>query len=103
MGDRLSFGWAHQPERHACYQPRRSIRFHLRFLRPDPGCTSLTSFWSSYCIDTASQRYCIDEDENECPSKTGPLTFPNIIVDHTDSSGPYSVEDYAFDMADRAR
>ena len=39
---------------------------------------------------------------DECPSKSGPLTFPNIIVDHTDMSGPYSVEDYAFDMADRA-
>ncbi len=64
------------------------------------------NFWSSYCIDTntgfSAGRYCIDSDPNECPSKIDTYGFPNFIVNATSKSGPYSAEDYAFDMVDRA-
>ncbi|OQY94970.1 MAG: hypothetical protein B6D39_00625 [Anaerolineae bacterium UTCFX2] len=57
-----------------------------------------TSFWSSYCIDRnaagsfSEGRFCIDNTAAECPPSST----------HTTESGPYSVEDYAFDMVDRA-
>jgi Flp pilus assembly protein TadG len=78
------------------------------FCGPTPADTA-TSFWSSYCIDRnlpgsfSEGRYCIDEHPNECPQQSNDLaTFPNTVINTTDTSGPYSVEDYAFDMVDRA-
>jgi Putative Flp pilus-assembly TadE/G-like len=70
-------------------------------------------FWSSRCVDrnTAGSfsegRYCIDSDPATCPPTPQPAPavnppFPNVITGHTTESGPYSVEDYAFDMVDRA-
>jgi hypothetical protein len=54
------------------------------------------SFWSDFCIDWNGSgsvgRYCIDSNILTCP----PLTY------YTDSSKPYSVEDYAYDMTDEA-
>jgi Putative Flp pilus-assembly TadE/G-like len=55
-----------------------------------------TSFWPS-CIDFntpgfSAGRYCIDSNAAECP--------PGSL--HTNTSGPYSVEDYAMDMTDAA-
>lgn len=54
-----------------------------------------TSFWPS-CIDTntgsSAGRYCIDSPASQCPPGSK----------HTNSSGPYSVEDYAMDMTDAA-
>jgi len=69
------------------------------------------AFWPDYCIDWNNPpntgRYCIDNNANECPPTPPALPtpippFPGVIVGHTTTSGPYSVEDYAFDMADRA-
>ncbi len=55
-----------------------------------------TSFWPS-CIDYnvpgfSAGRYCIDSPASQCPPGTT----------HTNTSGPYSVEDYAMDMTDAA-
>jgi hypothetical protein len=56
------------------------------------------AFWRDFCIDWNKPgspeygRYCIDEASNTCPDG----------VPHTDSSKPYSVEDYAYDMVDEA-
>jgi hypothetical protein len=54
------------------------------------------SFWRDFCIDWngagSSGRYCIDADSATCPDG----------VPHDNSSKPYSVEDYAFDMVDEA-
>jgi Putative Flp pilus-assembly TadE/G-like len=55
-----------------------------------------SSFWSS-CIDFntpgfSAGRYCIDANSAECPPGST----------HTNTSGPYSVEDYAMDMTDAA-
>jgi Putative Flp pilus-assembly TadE/G-like len=51
------------------------------------------SWWSSFCIDTVpNTRYCIDANSNTCPPDTP----------HTNTSRPYSVEDYAYDMVDDA-
>jgi Putative Flp pilus-assembly TadE/G-like len=55
-----------------------------------------TSFWPA-CIDFnkpgfSAGRYCIDTNAAQCP--------PGSM--HTNSSGPYSVEDYAMDMTDAA-
>ncbi|MGW8251145.1 MAG: vWA domain-containing protein, partial [Anaerolineales bacterium] len=66
--------------------------FLYGFCGDDPA----NSFWESYCIDhnsgSSSGRYCIDDDASECPPGTT----------HTTQSGPYSVEDYAFDITDEA-
>jgi hypothetical protein len=63
--------------------------FVYGFCGSNPG----TSFWNSFCIDTSlAERYCIDDDPDECPPDTT----------HTTTSGPFSVEDYARDMVDRA-
>lgn len=55
-----------------------------------------TSFWSSYCIDKntgdSAGRFCIDDPASTCPLGTT----------STSESGPYSVEDYAYDMIDEA-
>jgi hypothetical protein len=55
-----------------------------------------TAFWRTYCIDrntgASAGRHCIDSDSSECPPATS----------HTSNSGPYSVEDYAYDMIDAA-
>jgi len=59
-----------------------------------------TSFWKTACIDRNQNygamnsvgRYCFDDVAGECPPGTA----------HTAASGPYSVEDYAYDMADAA-
>lgn len=57
------------------------------------GADLANNFWSTLCIDwDTSIRYCIDTDENECPPGTT----------HTTTSKPYSVDDYARDMADYA-
>jgi hypothetical protein len=55
-----------------------------------------TSFWPS-CIDYntpgfSAGRYCIDSPASQCPPGTT----------HTNTSSPYSVEDYAMDMTDAA-
>jgi hypothetical protein len=54
------------------------------------------SFWPSFCIDWngagSAGRYCIDTNSSTCPPDTT----------HTNSSKPYSVEDYAYDMTDDA-
>lgn len=67
-----------------------SFRYGFCGTHPD------SSFWSSYCIDRnqgfSTGRFCIDNTATECPPDTT----------HTTESGPYSVEDYAFDMVDRA-
>jgi hypothetical protein len=66
--------------------------FTYGFCGSDPG----TSFWPSYCIDkntgSGSGRFCIDDPSSECPPETT----------STADSGPYSVEDYAYDMIDEA-
>ncbi len=68
--------------------------FRYGFCGDDPA----TGFWASYCIDPNASgsfsegRFCIDADSDECPPEATPTT----------ESGPYSVEDYAFDMVDRA-
>lgn len=66
--------------------------FTYGFCGDDPA----TSFWGSYCIDrntgSSTGRYCIDSTSSECPPGTTPTT----------QSGPYSVEDYALDMTDKA-
>ncbi len=50
-------------------------------------------FWDSLCFDNnPTPRYCIDDDASTCP--------PGSI--HTTTSPPYSVLDYALDMADEA-
>ena len=97
----LTDGLTNLSDRHAT-NPDVLTDFIYGFCGPTKDVPASTNFWSSYCIDNASERYCIDDDPNQCPSKQGPLTFPNIIVDDTTMSGPYSVEDYAFDMVDRA-
>jgi hypothetical protein len=60
-----------------------------------------TSFWETNCIDrnfvydnsmNSIGRRCFDDVAGECPPGTA----------HTAESGPYSVEDYAYDMADAA-
>jgi hypothetical protein len=71
------------------------------------------SFWQSRCVDrntgTDAGRWCIDSDPAQCPpTPVAPLPppptppFPNVIAGTSSNSGPYSVEDYAFDMVDRA-
>jgi hypothetical protein len=68
-----------------------------------------TSFWSSYCIDKNKDygpmnsigRRCIDSDAGECPSDDDHTNW-TFNAAHTTDSGPYSVEDYAFDMIDSA-
>ena len=70
---------------------------------PDPAISN--SFWSDRCIDFNATvgrwgvpgRYCIDTDSAECPELPG-----GEVVTPTTTSKPYSVEDYAFDMADAA-
>ncbi len=66
--------------------------YEYGFCGDDPS----TSFWGSFCIDknlgASAGRYCLDTPSNECPPGST----------HTTASGPYSVEDYAFDMVDAA-
>jgi hypothetical protein len=54
------------------------------------------SFWPSFCIDwngpDSAGRYCIDSNPATCPPNTN----------YTNTSKPYSVEDYAYDMVDDA-
>jgi len=83
--------------------------FIYGFCGDDP--SPINSFWSNLCIDlnttctavdpltgyctnsyTDETRYCIDTDSDECPPDTT----------HTTTSRPYSVVDYARDMADAA-
>jgi hypothetical protein len=61
------------------------------------------NFWAFNCIDWnisgypyygVPGRYCIDSDPDECP--------PPPYSTHTTTSKPYSVDDYARDMADAA-
>jgi len=65
--------------------------FTYGFCGHDPA----TAFWPS-CIDWntgfSTGRHCIDADADDCPPDTT----------YTTQTGPYSVEDYAFDMVDRA-
>jgi hypothetical protein len=88
----LSDGIANLSDTHAT-NPVIPAGFRYGFCGDDPG----TSFWSSYCIDrnmnypggmNSTGRYCIDANPGECPPGTT----------STSVSGPYSVEDYAFDM-----
>jgi hypothetical protein len=58
-----------------------------------PGDILTQTFWFTFCGDyDLSTRWCIDTDEDECPPGSSPTT----------TSAPYSVVDYAFDMADAA-
>jgi len=87
----LSDGVANQSDDHDSFNLiDASFRYGFCGTRPD------TSFWSSYCIDRnqgfSAGRFCIDNTATECPPDST----------HTTESGPYSVEDYAFDMVDRA-
>ena len=70
--------------------PEIPASFKYGFCGDDPD----TSFWRTYCIDRntgdSAGRFCIDADRGECPPGTS----------RTNDSGPYSVEDYAFDMVD---
>jgi len=54
------------------------------------------SFWPSFCIDWngagSTGRHCVDSSSSTCPPGTT----------YTNSSKPYSVEDYAYDMVDEA-
>jgi hypothetical protein len=54
------------------------------------------TFWPTFCIDRntggTAGRYCIDTSSSTCPPDTT----------YTNSSKPYSVEDYAYDMVDQA-
>ena len=72
--------------------PEIPASFRYGFCGDDPD----TAFWRTYCIDRnngdSAGRYCIDADGAECPPGSS----------RTDESGPYSVEDYAFDMVDEA-
>ncbi len=60
------------------------------------GDTPDSAFWASYCIDensgSTAGRFCVDSESDQCPPDSTATT----------DSGPYSVEDYAFDMVDRA-
>ena len=87
----LSDGIANLSDTHAT-NPDIPNSFHYGFCGSDPA----TSFWSSYCIDkntgSGDGRFCIDDPASECPPDTT----------STAESGPYSVEDYAYDMIDQA-
>jgi hypothetical protein len=89
----LSDGVANLSDTHAT-NPFIPTSFTYGFCGADPD----TAFWSTYCIDPNSgaadvtERYCIDNDADECPPGTT----------HTTTSGPYSVEDYALDLIDEA-
>jgi len=89
----LSDGVANLSDTHAT-NPFVPAGFRYGFCGDDPD----TGFWSTYCIDPnsgatdVSERYCIDADADECPPSTT----------HTNTSGPYSVEDYALDLIDEA-
>jgi hypothetical protein len=67
-------------------------QFKYGFCGHDPN----NAFWDSFCIDKNTGgtvgRWCIDSDSSECPPGTT----------STSTSKPYSVEDYAKDMADMA-
>ncbi len=66
--------------------------FRYGFCGDDPP----TSFWRTYCVDRnispTDGRRCIDAASGTCP--------PGVA--HTTASGPYSGEDYAYDMVDEA-
>jgi len=87
----LSDGVANLSDTHATYSAIPS-RFRYGFCGDNPA----TSFWSSYCIDRntgfSAGRYCLDQNAAQCPPGST----------HTTDSGPYSVEDYAYDMIDAA-
>jgi hypothetical protein len=87
----LSDGIANLSDTHVS-NPDIPAAFHYGFCGSDPA----TSFWASYCIDKntgyGDGRYCIDDPSSECPPDTTSTT----------DSGPYSVEDYAYDMIDEA-
>ncbi len=89
----LSDGVANLSDTHSTYGQVPS-RFIYGFCGNDPS----IAFWKTFCIDknTAGSgtagRYCIDANASQCPPGTT----------HTTESGPYSVEDYAFDMVDEA-
>jgi hypothetical protein len=89
----LSDGVANLSDTHAT-NPSVPAGFRYGFCGADPD----TAFWGTTCIDPhsgatdVSQRYCIDNDADECPPGST----------HTNASGPYSVEDYALDLIDEA-
>jgi hypothetical protein len=93
----LSDGVANMSDTHLTFDTIPAS-FRYGFCGPnDSSPTNLAlAFWSSYCIDkntgASAGRFCIDSPSSECP--------PSTTV--TTTSGPYSVEDYAFDMVDRA-
>lgn len=87
----LSDGIANLSDTHNTYSAVPSS-FIYGFCGNQPG----SSFWPS-CIDYniagfSAGRYCIDSNAALCPPGST----------HTNKSGPYSVEDYAMDMADAA-
>jgi hypothetical protein len=58
-------------------------------------------FWKSNCIDkNISPRWCINSNPDTCPP--GSSTTDDIANPQPPLSPPYSVYDYALDMADRA-
>lgn len=87
----LSDGVVNLSDRHAT-NPDVPAGYLYGFCGDDPG----TTFWGSYCIDRntgfSEGRFCLDDDPDECPPGST----------HTTASGPYSVEDYAYDMIDEA-
>jgi hypothetical protein len=88
----LSDGIANMSDTHDT-NPNVPASFNYGFCGDSP---DANSFWSSYCIDWngagSSGRYCIDTSSSTCPPGTT----------YTNSSKPYSVEDYAYDMVDEA-
>jgi hypothetical protein len=105
----LSDGVANLSDDHASNSVIPS-QFRYGFCGHDPA----MAFWASYCIDpnttsspNSAGRYCIDNDSDECPPTAAQIPdpdppFPNLIMGHTTTTGPYSVEDYAFDQVDTA-
>jgi hypothetical protein len=87
----LSDGIANLSDTHSS-NPDIPGGYEYGFCGDDPS----TSFWGSFCIDKnlggSAGRFCLDTPSNECPPGSTSTT----------ASGPYSVEDYAFDMVDAA-
>lgn len=102
----LSDGLANMSDTHAT-NPNIPSNFNYGYCGDQP---NGNSFWGDFCIDWngklfsnpnpppatlphgAPGRYCIDTSSSTCPPGTT----------YTNTSKPYSVEDYAYDMADQA-
>jgi hypothetical protein len=93
----LTDGFANLSDNHHSFSEIPE-QYTYGFCGADPNVPPTTNiitdtFWIPKCVDKdLSVRYCIDSDADECP--------PGSV--HTTDSAPYSVADYAFDMADAA-